>query len=467
MEQKLTVENGITEGAIWKQLLTFFFPILLGTFFQQLYNTADAIIVGHFVGKEALAAVGGTTSVLISFLVNFFMGLSSGATVIIAQYYGARNFEGVQRAVHTAMALAIAAGVGIMAIGLLFARPALVAMDTPADILGYALTYLRIYFLGTIASFIYNIGTGILRAVGDTRRPLYFLMAACLLNIVLDLLFVVALGWEVTGVAVATVLSQLLSATLVLLALCKGGTVYQLAWRKIRFYSGILRDILRIGLPAGIQSDMYCISNILIQSCINSFGTDVVASWTAFGKVDGFYWMVSSAFGLSITTFVGQNFGAQKYDRMRKSVRVCMGMTFGATAVVSGLFLLCAPVLVGLFTNDPVVVQTGVRMMWMMAPFYFTYVCIEILSGAIRGTGEAVVPMILVCGGVCVLRILWIFFMVPVFHRYETVIVSYPITWVITSVLFILYYLQGGWLRRRIAKAGFAPEVRRRKERVS
>ncbi|WP_066458930.1 MATE family efflux transporter [Anaerotruncus rubiinfantis] len=458
MAQTTHCENGITEGAIWKQLLAFFFPILLGTFFQQLYNTADAIIVGHFVGKEALAAVGGATSVLINFLVNLFMGVSTGATVVIAQYYGARNFEEVERAVHTAVALALAAGVGIMAIGIAGAKPALVAMATPDDILPHALTYLRIFFLGTVASFLYNIGSGILRAVGDTRRPLYFLIVACLTNILLDLLFVVKLGLGVTGVAVATVLSQVISAVLTLLALCKEGSIYQLIFRKIRFYPGILKNVLQIGLPAGIQSDMYAISNILLQACINGFGTNVVAAWTAFGKVDGFYWLISAAYGLAITTFVGQNFGAQKYDRVRKSVRVCMGMIVATTVMVSILFCLFAEPLLQLFTNDVEVLKYGVEMMLMMAPFYLVYTVIEILSAAVRGAGEALVPMLIVCGGVCVLRVLWIFFVLPFYPFVEMVVISYPVTWAITAVLFIIYYLHGGWLRRCIAKAGFSKE---------
>lgn len=460
MSQTAVLENRITEGPIWKQLLAFFFPILLGTFFQQLYNTADAIIVGNFVGKEALAAVGGTTSVLINFLVNLFVGVASGATVVIAQLYGAQRYDEVRRAVHTSIALAITAGVGIMIIGIAISEPALRAMGTPADIIDYALTYIRIYFLGTVASFIYNIGTGILRAMGDTKRPLYFLIVACLVNIVLDLVFVLWLNWGVLGVGVATILSQVVSAFFILAALCKPDTVFQLKLREIRFSSDILKHVLRIGFPAGIQSDMYTISNILIQSCINSFGTNAVAAWTAFGKIDGFYWMISGAYGVAITTFVGQNFGAQKYDRVRKSVKVCHGMTFATTAIVSVLFCAFPRPLLQLFTSDPEVLDMGVRVMWLMAPFYFTFVCIEILSGAIRGTGDSLIPMLLTCGGVCVLRILWIIFILPIYPHFETVVVSYPITWVITSVLFLIYYWQGGWMRRRIKKMGFAPEIR-------
>lgn len=465
MSRTASLTVNITEGPIWKQLLAFFFPILLGTFFQQLYNTADAMIVGNFVGKQALAAVGGTTAVLINFLVNLFVGLSSGATVVIAQYYGAQKIAEVRRAVHTAIALALTAGVGITVLGIAVSRPALEAMGAPDDILEYALTYIRIYFAGTIASFLYNIGSAILRAVGDTKRPLYFLIIACLTNIVLDLLFVLWLGLGVAGVGIATVLSQAVSAVLVILALFKPGAVYQISLREIRFHADVLKSTLRIGLPAGIQSDMYAISNILLQSCINSFHTDAVAAWTAFGKIDGFYWMISGAYGVAITTFVSQNFGAQKYDRMRRSVRICLWMLLASTAVISLLFCVFARPLLQLFNSDAAVLDMGVMIMYRMAPFYFTFTLIEIFSGAIRGTGDSLVPMLLTCGGVCVLRIVWIYLALPLYPRLEMVVISYPITWVITSVLFLIYYLQGGWLRRRIAKAGYPPEEPRTRRR--
>ena len=454
------MNNQITEGPILKPLLAFFFPILLGTFFQQLYNTVDAIIVGNFVGTQALAAVGGSTSVLINFLVNLFVGLASGATVIIARQYGAQLFTELRRTVHTAAALSIAAGILITVLGIAAARPALELMDTPEDVMDYAVIYLRIYFGGTIASFIYNVGAGILRAVGDSRRPLYFLVAACVCNIFLDLFFVVLLKLDVAGVAIATVLSQVLSAALVLLALTRPSAVYFLSFREIRFHGDILRSILRIGLPAGIQSDMYTISNILLQACINGFGTSVVAAWTAFGKIDGFYWMVSSAFGVAITTFVSQNFGAQKFDRLRRSVRVCLFVTMTVTVAISLVFCTLAPHLLGFFTKDAGVVRVGIHMMWFTTPFYITFVCIEIFSGACRGTGDSLKPMLLTCGGVCVLRVLWVFLVLPYHNSLDTVLVSYPISWTITSALYIIYYLRGNWLRRSIAKCGFPPEVR-------
>ena len=447
--RRLTVsQNEITEGSILRSLLAFFFPILLGTFFQQLYNTADAVIVGNYVGKQALAAVGGTTSNLIGFLVNLFVGLSSGTTVVVAQYYGARKYEDVSRSVHTAIALSIAAAVIITVLGIAVSYPALKAMGTPDDVMDYALTYLRIYFLGSIASFLYNMGSGILRAMGDSKRPLYFLIVACLTNIVLDFVFVVWFRWGVTGVAVGTVLSQVLSAVLILQALIKND-ICPFSFRRMRFYGDVLKSIIRIGLPAGIQSDMYAISNIMIQASINSFGTNTVAAWAAFGKMDSFYWMVSSAFGIAITTFVGQNFGAQKYERVHKGTKLCLALAFGAAFFFSIVFCLLRFPLLSLFTNDGDVLQIGAGVVLQMVPFYFLFVCIEILSGSIRGTGDSLIPMLLTCGGVCVLRVVWIFAVFPLHRTLGNIVLSYPVTWVITSVLFVIYYLKGGWMKRR------------------
>ena len=458
MSRSSMQENGITEGVIWKQLLYFFFPILFGTFFQQLYNTADAIIVGQFVGKEALAAVGGSTGTIIMLLVNLFVGVSSGATVVIAQHYGARRLEEVSNAVHTSMALAVTAGAAIMVLGLLLSPWALQAMSTPEDIMPYALTYIRIYFVGTIASFIYNIGSGILRAVGDTRRPLYFLIISCLVNIVLDLVLVLGFKMGVAGAGLATIFSQVVSAVLVLRTLLRADWPLRVERKQIQFHKQQVQEILRIGVPAGIQSDMYTISNLIIQTCINGFGTNTVAAWTAFGKVDGFYWMIIAAFGVSITTFVGQNFGAQKYKRVRKSVRTCLLMALGTTVFMSVVFVFGMQYMLRLFTNDPAVLELGQVMTQYMCPFYFTYICIEVLSGAIRGTGVSLPPTIITCMGVCVLRVVWIMVLVPLRPELSTVLISYPLSWAMTSLIFIGYYLHGGWMRKRIMQLGLQPE---------
>lgn len=456
--------NGITEGVIWKQLLRFFFPILFGSFFQQLYNTTDAVIVGNFVGKEALAAVGGSTGTLINLLVGFFVGLSSGATVMVAQYYGAQQTQEVSKTVHTAMALSIASSVFLTVLGIAVAPWALRAMGTPSDIMDYAVTYMRIYFGGTLFSLVYNMGASILRAVGDSKRPLYFLIASTGVNIVLDLLFVVVFKLEVLGVAVATVLSQVFSAVLVVIVLVRTEMPYRLVFRKIRFHMDSLKQIVRIGIPAAFQSAMYSISNVIIQSSINSFGTDVVAAWTAYSKIDSVFWMTVQAYGLSASTFVGQNFGAQNYPRLRKTVRTCMLMAAVTTVGLSTVLYFFGGIVYRLFVSDQSVIDQGMEILRMLVPTYITYISIEILCSAVRGTGDSVIPTILTCFGVCVLRVVWIMVAVPIWPNILTVVASYPITWSVTSILFIIYYLQGGWLRRRIAANGFPPEERRRKK---
>lgn len=442
------ISNQITEGVIWKQLLFFFFPILFGTFFQQLYNTTDAVIVGQFVGKEALAAVGGPAATLINLLIGFFTGLSSGATVILAQYYGAKKQEDVRNTVHTALALSIAGGALIMVLGILFAGVALRAMNTPDEILSMSVVYMRVYFLGVIPSLIYNMGSGILRAVGDSKRPLYFLILSCLVNIILDVLFVTILKMGVVGVAVATALSQVISALMVIVALMRAEDSYRLSVNEIRFHPILLHNIIRIGLPAGIQSTMYSVSNLIIQSSINSFGTDTIAAWTAYGKVDGIFWMIMGAYGVSITTFAGQNFGAGKYDRIRKSVRICLGMAALTSILLSVIVLAGGRIFLRLFTDDPNVVSIGLGMMWVISPSYITYICIEILGGTTRGCGDAVPPMLMTCVGVCVLRVIWNLAVVPMRPEVSTVAFSYPLTWATTSILFIIYYLRGNWLKR-------------------
>lgn len=432
--------NQITEGVIWKQLLLFFFPILFGTFFQQLYNTADAVIVGRFVGKEALAAVGGPTGTIINLFVGFFIGLSSGAGVIISQYFGAGQKRQLSHAVHTAMAFSAVCGFFIMIIGILLAPFALEAMDTPADILPYGVLYMRIYFLGVIPNLVYNMGAGILRAIGDSRRPLYFLIASCFTNIILDILLVVYCDMGVMGAAIATILSQLLSAILVLIVLMRSRQACRLMLSSLKLDRDMLMRIIRIGFPAGLQSVMYTSSNIIIQSSVNVLGTDTVAAWTAYGKIDTLFWMMISAFGISITTFVGQNYGAKKSDRVYKGIRVCLGMCVLSSIVLSFLLYTFGSLVFLLFTTDQAVIAKGTQILRYLVPTFITYVCVEIYSGALRGAGDCWIPMILTSLGVCVLRIVWICTAVPIHPVIETVVFCYPLTWTVTSILFLIYF---------------------------
>lgn len=439
-QKEETEQHTITEGVIWKQLLFFFFPILFGTFFQQLYNAADAMIVGRCAGKEALAAVGGGTGTLIQLLVGFFVGLSGGATVIISQYYGAKRSEMVDCAVHTSIAFCLAAGIVMTVGGVLLAPLALAAMDTPDDVMGPSTIYIRIYFLGMVGNLIYNMGAGILRAIGDSKRPLYFLIVSCLTNIGLDLLFVVVFQMGVAGAALATILAQALSAVLVIRVLVKTEDMYHLDFRKIRMDKKMFFRIVQIGLPTGLQSVMYSSSNLLIQSNVNSLGTDTVAAWTAYGKIDSIFWMIINAFGISVTTFVGQNYGAGKWKRVKRGAGVCLGMSAGATVILSLLLYFLGIYTYYLFSKDQAVIQIGIHMMRYLVPVYFTYVPIEILSGALRGVGDCWIPTIISCVGICALRVAWMMIAVPLRRDIENIMFSYPLTWSVTSILLILYY---------------------------
>ncbi len=444
-----TKRNEITDGVIWKQLLLFFFPILIGSFFQQLYNTVDTVIVGRYVGKQALAGVGSTGQV-INLWVGFFIGLAGGASVIISQYYGGRNREELSRAVHTAVALSLAGGAVLTAIGLLTARASLRMLDVPADVMDEAMTYITVFYCGLIPCLVYNVGTGILRAIGDSKMPLYVLIACCAVNIVLDLLFVVRFHWDVFGVALATVLAQAVSAVLIMLRLTRTRDDYRVTLRQVRFHGPSLRRIVRLGLPTGFQSVLYSISNLVIQAAVNSFGTDAVAAWAAVGRIDGFVWMVMGAFGISVTTFVGQNFGVGKYDRVLRGTRVCLGMTLGTIFTLSVLEIVFAGPILGVFTNDADVVALGTAFVRVWAPAYISYVFIEIFSGAVRGVGEALRPMVITIFGVCVLRLVWIWAVVPLHRTPGMVAASYPVTWGITAVVFIVYYLRKNWLKRHM-----------------
>lgn len=435
-----------TQGIIWRQLLAFFFPLWFGTLFQQLYNTVDSVVVGRFVGKAALAAVG-CTGTVVSLTVGIFSGISSGAVVVIAQQYGARRDDRVNRSVHTAMLLSVIMGAFFMAVGYFTAPWILRAMGTTSDTLAEAELYLQIYSLGMIPNVVYNMGTGVLRAIGDSRRPLYFLIAASICNIVLDLFFVLVFEMGVLGVALATIISQFLSAVLVVRFLLRAKEEpYQLFPRQMGLEPQSLKAILRLGVPAALQSVMYSVSNIVIQAAINDFGTDTVAAWTAYGKMDVVFWMTVSSMGLAITTFSGQNFGAGKIDRLKQGVRVSVWMSMGMAAVLSVLMFVFAHPIMSIFTPDDDVLRIGVVMVRFLVPTYITYVLVELLAGAIRGAGKALAPTVISLFGVCVLRLVWLWLAVPLHKTIYMVESSYPITWTVTSVALAIYYCKGHWL---------------------
>ena len=435
----------ILNGPIYKQILIFFFPIMLGTFFQQLYNTVDAIVVGNFVGKEALAAVGGSTGTLINLLIGFIGGLASGATVVIAQEYGAGNFKGVKDGVKSGMFLGISLGLVLTGVGILFTPALLRMMNVPTDMFDYSVLYMRIYLSGLVPTMIYNVGSGILRAVGDSKRPLYFLIVSCVVNITLDVILVVVFNLGIVGVGVATVISQVASAILVMFVLSNKDAVYHYDLRKdINFDTVVLKRIVLIGLPMGIQSILYSISNLFIQAKVNVFGTSSIAAFTAFGKIDAIFWMISNAYGAAVVTIAGQCYGAHKYKRVKEVSWVASLMHALTSIIISLVCCLSGRILMHLFTNDEEVIRIGIEILYNIAPYWFTVVFVEVLSSSIRACGESLKPMIITAISICGVRILWILFY-PARSVIETLF-CYPITWILTSLLFLLYFLFGKWL---------------------
>ena len=439
----------ILNGSIYKTILYFFFPIMFGSFFQQLYNTVDAVVVGNFVGKQALGAVGGSTGQLINLLVGFITGLSSGATVVIAQYYGNHDEEGVRKSVQSGMFIAIILGAIMMFVGIVFAPQLLSVMNVPADVYDYSLVYMQVYFVGLIPSMIYNMGAGVLRAIGDSKRPLYFLIASCMTNIVLDVLLVAVFHMDVFGAAVATVASQVVSCMLTLYVLKRTEDSYHYVLKETTCDRDILSRIIIIGLPTGIQSCLYSVSNIFIQATVNGFGTDTLAAFTAFGKIDALFWLISGAYGVAIMTFVGQNFGANNMDRVKKGIRAGIIMESITAIALSFILYFFGEYFIMLFTQEPSVIEIGVDIMKFLCPAWVTFIFVEILSSGIRACGDSMLPMIITGVGICGIRVVYL-----LVHNSQTVLAlfCYPVSWVVTSIIFIIYFLQGSWLKRSLKK---------------
>lgn len=438
--------SDFTQGSIWKSMLQFFLPIMLGTLLQQLYSTVDSVILGQFVGKTALGAVGGSNTAIINLLVGFFVGLASGASVIIAQHYGAKEDDLVRHGVYTAMLLSVAIGAFLTIVGIASAQWLLTALGTPEELMQYSLDYLQWYYVGMIPSMIYNMGSGILRAVGDSKRPLLFLVVCTLVNTVLDLLFVAVFRMEVKGAAIATSLSQFICAALVLYTLFRREDSCRLVLGKGTFDKGLLGRMLAIGLPAGIQSSLYSITNVFVQKAVNSLGTDTVAAWSAFWKLDGIFWPVSGAIGVAVMTFVGQNYGARRRERIYESIRVgCILHVAFSVLFAAGLYLARAPML-RLFCEDEAVVSQGIEIVGYIVLGYLTVFPNEIFSAAMRGTGNAVKPTLLTLFGICVLRMALLVTITFPNPSNLTVAICYPITWAVASLLFVLYYRFGKWM---------------------
>lgn len=442
-EKKNTVL--MTEGSIFKNLLFFATPLILGNLLQQMYNAVDSIIVGNYVGSNALAAVGAGAS-LIYLLIAFSLGASVGAGVIVSQYLGAKEKEGVHKAVHTAMTISIILGLILTAGGILFSRKLLVMMNTPAEILDDAACYLRIYSCGLIFNVVYNMAAGILNAAGNSRRSLMYLAAAAVVNIFMDLLLIAGLKIGVAGAAIATNFSQAISCILALWFLFRVPADYRISLKSLRIHKAMALRIIQIGLPTGIQNMVISFSNILIQASINQYGATAVAGFSAYLKIDGFNILPVLSFSMAITTFIGQNYGAGKYDRMKKGMWVTLLMGIVYTVLTGILLLTFSGQIMRLFSEDVGVIAYGQTAMRYFCPFYWILAILHSLAGTVRGTGKSIPPMVVLLVSLCLFRIVWIQLVLPYYTSIEGIFILYPVSWLVGAVLMIFYTWKGKWI---------------------
>ncbi len=440
MDNTKEKNNDLTSGPLTIKIIKFIIPLMLTGILQLLYNAADSIVVGHYDGSSALAAVS-SVGALINLLVNAFMGLSVGAAVVVAQDYGAKDYEGVSKTVHTSYLISIIGGIVVGAIGLIFSRQFLIWMGSPEDVLPLSTEYLMIYFIGTPANMAYNFGASILRSVGDTKRPLYFLTISGLVNVVLNLVLVIVFHMGVAGVAYATIISQILSAVMVIVYMMKSKDCVRFVPKKMRIHGDKLKKMLYIGLPAGFQGTVFSLSNVVIQSAVNSFGSLVMAGNGAASSLEGFtYTAMNSVYQASLT-FVGQNVGAKKYDRINKVQGVCLvlvtiiGLVFGVTTYCLG-----EPLLSIYLPNDPEAIPYGIIRMSYIALPYFLCGMMEVMVGGQRGMGMSFIPMINALLGSCVLRIVWISTVFAADPTLFTLYISYPISWIVTTLAHTVFY---------------------------
>lgn len=438
-------QPSMIEGSIWKGLLSFAIPIFLGNLFQQLYNTADTLIVGNFIGKEALAAVSSSGN-LIFMLVGFLSGMAMGAGVLISKYYGAGDQEKLQKAIHTDLAFAIAAGLLMTVVGVLLTPYILRWMGTPDNVLPQSISYFRTYFFGCAALFLYNISTGILQAVGDSRHPLYYLITSSLINVVLDLLFVGVFRWGVASAAAATAISQGVSAVLCLRRLVRTEEVYRVELRRIRLDWSMLGLIVRFGLPSGVQNSVIGFANVMVQANINAFGDSAMAGCGSYSKIEGFAFLPVTCFSMALATFVGQNLGAKHHERVKQGARFGVACSMLTAEFIGVVIWLAAPFFIGLFNNDPEVVAFGVRQARIISPFYCLLALNHCMAGILRGAGKATVPMLIMMAIWCVVRVAYITIAVGIWENILVVFTAYPLTWSLSAVLFLIYYFKADWL---------------------
>lgn len=440
----------MTSGSIVRHLIAFSVPLLIGNIFQQLYNTVDSVVVGNFVGKQALAAVGSVAPV-INMLIGFFTGFATGAGVLISRYYGAHEPENVHKSVQTTMALTILLSIVLSVLGVWLTPPLLRAMQTPDDVIVQAEEYLEIYFAGLTGLLVYNSGSGILRAVGDTKRPLYFLVVSAVVNTVLDIVFVVYFKMGIAGVAIATVIAQLVSAVLTVIVLMRTDGDYRLVWREVRMDPPILRRIWALGLPSALQLAVTAFSNVFVQSYINRFGSDCMAGWTSYGKIDSFALLPITSLSLAVTTFVGQNLGAGDHERARAGTRTTLLLCEACTVVLLVPLMVFAPQLIRLFSQEPEVCRYGTLFIRLISPFYLMVTINQVISGSLRGAGDAQNCMFIMLGSFVVFRQIYLFIIYRLLPEVIPTVLGYPAGWVLCSIIFVIYYRSGKW--KKVAEA--------------
>lgn len=445
MNKRRQTDHSMTQGNIFRQLLLYSLPLLAGNFFQQCYNTVDSIVLGNFVGKAALAAVG-TTMPIINTLIGLFLGLSTGIGVVISQFYGAGEEKKVGQAVQTSLVLVLILCGLFTAVGIGMVPFMLRLMATPADVFAPAQLYLRLYFAGVSGLMLYNLGAGILRAVGDSRRPLYFLIFSAVVNTGLDLLFVAGFRWGIAGAALATVVAQGLSALLVLVVLTRSDACYRIQWRGLRVQKGILRNIFVVGIPSGLQLAITSFSNVFVQSYVNRFASSCMAGWAAYQKIDAFVLLPMTTLSVAATTFVGQNVGAGNWDRAKRGVRCAMGMATVVTVIILIPLMIFARPLCALFNQEAEVLFYGSYFIRLISPFYLVANFNQIYTGALRGAGDAKVPMVIMLGSFVVFRQIYLFVTYRLFGTLLPIALGYPVGWVLCSILLFFYYRSGKWM---------------------
>lgn len=453
--KKKSYEINMCEGPLLGKMLLFAFPLILSSILQLLFNAADVVVVGRFAGSESLAAVG-STSALINLLINLFNGLSIGTNVLVARYLGARDWENTSQTVHTAVTVSLVSGVFLIFVGLFLSNPLLQLMGTPEDVLDKASLYMKIYFVGMPAFMLYNFGAAILRSIGDTQRPLYFLMISGVINVILNLFFVIVCGMGVAGVAIATVVSEVISAVLVLLCLLKLDGMCHVELKKLHIDKSKLLGMLRIGLPAGLQGCIFSISNVLIQSSINSFGSVAMAGNTAAANLEGFSYVSMNAIYQTALSFISQNMGAKKYKRINQITMRSMGLVMVIGLAVGWLIFALGESLLGIYSSSAEVIEYGMIRVRFIFTTHFLCGMMDVMVGCLRGLGYSIMPMIVSLTGACAFRIIWIFTVFAASPTLETLYISYPISWVLTMSVHVICYIV---VKRRLDKTALAEAV--------